>query len=283
MKGEEVNQILIINKLTKSYGLLKKKKVLNGIEMVLERGKCLSIVGENGSGKTTLLKIIGSLLPYNSGKVTVNGKISYVPEISSFFPYLTAGENMEYFDTLTGGSGNYKDMLNQFEIPIKGKNMVYFSKGMKRKIDIIRALNPNPSLLILDEPFDGIDPYSNKNIIEILKTSKERGVSIIMSSHDMGYVERIADQIMLLKGGVFKDISMIGKYEKRLVVQGEEKVIEDTMKNFSGIILKKDRDFILCLEKSDSANDLLKKLLDSGVRYIGEETESLEQIYIKNL
>ena len=99
----------------------------------------------------------------------------------------------------------------------------------------------------------------------------------------MGYVERIADQIMLLKGGVFKDISMIGKYEKRLVVQGEEKVIEDTMKNFSGIILKKDRDFILCLEKSDSANDLLKKLLDSGVRYIGEETESLEQIYIKNL
>ena len=149
MKGEEVNQILIINKLTKSYGLLKKKKVLNGIEMVLERGKCLSIVGENGSGKTTLLKIIGSLLPYNSGKVTVNGKISYVPEISSFFPYLTAGENMEYFDTLTGGSGNYKDMLNQFEIPIKGKNMVYFSKGMKRKIDIIRALNANPSLLIL--------------------------------------------------------------------------------------------------------------------------------------
>ncbi len=283
MKDEEVNQTLIIKKLTKSYGLLKKNKVLNGVDLVLEKGKCICIVGENGTGKTTLLKIVGGLLPYSSGKVTVRGKISYVPEISSFFPYLTAGENMEYFDTLTGGSGRYKDMLDQVAVPIKGKNMVYFSKGMKRKIDIVRALNADPSLLILDEPFDGIDPSSNKSIIEMLKKSMETGVSIIMSSHDMSYVERIADQIMLLKDGVFKDISMINKYEKRLVVEGDEKVIEDLMKNFSGIVLKRDREFVLCLEKSNSANDLLKKLLDNGVRYIGEETESLEQIYIKNL
>lgn len=274
---------LTLNEISKHYGFWKSKRVLSKISINLGRGRCLCIVGENGAGKSTLLKVTAGLIAPNRGNIRIYGKISYVPEVPAFFPYLSAAENLEYYNGIDRGSGKYTDLMEKFNIPMTKQQMHTFSKGMKRKVDIIRAVNQDPSLLVLDEPFDGIDPSSNNDIVEIMKRLKEGGASILMSSHDMGYIERVADEVMLLKDGSLVKLDELRRFKKFLVVEGEEDDIENGMKKFKGEVVKRGGEFLICLENDEDASGLLAELLNKGVKFKREEGETLEHIYLKSV
>ena len=159
LKGEEINKsdvILNVDSLTKKYFGFKTKTVLNNISFSIKQGNCLGIVGRNGSGKSTLLKIIAGLMPFNSGSLYLSGNVGYVPENSINYPSLSGRDNLNFYRELGGIVKTDKEILEKLELK-KDLNtaMKKYSKGMKRKIDILRAIESSPKLLIMDEPLDG--------------------------------------------------------------------------------------------------------------------------------
>ncbi len=185
---------------------LTKKDVLNGITLNIDDGEVVSLVGPNGAGKSTLLKITAGILKLSTGKITINGKIGYMPEMPAFSPELTAKEHLEYVTSIT--SGVYRDDLlstvglNDINYPASR-----FSKGMQKRLNLAMALSVSPQVLIMDEPFEGMDPPMVIHMWEILSKFSKDGGSVLVSSHDLHTVNKISTRILYLKNGKVVDTS----------------------------------------------------------------------------
>lgn len=212
--------ILEVNHLRKSY---KDTEVLKDVSFTLEEGKIIGLLGRNGAGKTTLLKSILGLNHYNSGAIRFEGqpinhdcakvknRIGSLVDVT-FFEDLTAYENMKIAMMLT----DYRDKkqmnkkieeLLQFVdlSKVKSKKVKSFSFGMKQRLALAQSMITQPALLILDEPFVGLDPIGIVETIEILKKlCKEMGTCIIFSSHQLEEVKELAEQIIVLSEGKIK-------------------------------------------------------------------------------
>ncbi len=203
--------MITIKNLTKTYG---KITALKNVNFEFDNAKVFAIMGENGAGKSTLLKICTGILPYNRGKVTVDGysiikesinarkQIGYLPEMPEMYDRLTGREFLFYIaslrklknaeekiDEITKNIGIY-DFLD-YEIGT-------YSKGMKQKISITTAIMHNPSNLLLDEPVYGLDPLTSKKIQEFIKNQK--GTTII-ATHSTKLVESVADYVYIIEKG----------------------------------------------------------------------------------
>lgn len=279
--------ILTITKLKKSYGIRKKvpdKIILNCIDMRLKKGQCICIVGENGAGKSTLLKIVMGLIPQDSGDIEILGNTGYVPETSINFRYLSAAENLDYYAQISGNSTDYGELMNQLGIgDTKKKSLKNFSKGMARKIDIVRALNTEPALIVLDEPFEGLDPKTCTDIIETLKEAKNAGKAILMSSHDMSYVERIADEVMLLENGKIKEISKAGKGFCIIFESDNTSSIESNVKKYGVEVKTYEGKYIININDESLKNDIIRILIDSGASIVKQGYRSLEEEYLDEI
>lgn len=214
------NYILEVKHLRKSY---KDTEVLKDVSFKLEEGKIIGLLGRNGAGKTTLLKSILGLNHYESGEIYFQGQLinhenaiiknrigSLVDVV--FYEDLTAYENMKISMMLTDYT-NKKQMKEKTEkllqfvdlLKVKDKKVKSFSFGMKQRLALAQSMITDPSLLILDEPFVGLDPIGSVEMIETLKSlSHEFGTCIIFSSHQLEDVKELAEQIIILSGGKIK-------------------------------------------------------------------------------
>lgn len=212
--------ILEVNHLRKSY---KDTEVLKDVSFTLEEGKIIGLLGRNGAGKTTLLKSILGLNHYNSGAIRFEGqpinhdcakvknRIGSLVDVT-FFEDLTAYENMKIAMMLTDYRDK-KEMNKKIEellqfvdlSKVKSKKVKSFSFGMKQRLALAQSMITQPALLILDEPFVGLDPIGIVETIEILKKlCKEMGTCIIFSSHQLEEVKELAEQIIVLSEGKIK-------------------------------------------------------------------------------
>lgn len=276
MNGE----VLIVESVSKHYLSSRRKNVLEGIDMKVFAGSCVCIVGENGTGKSTLLKVVAGLIPKNHGKIFLSGKIGYVPEVSINIPSLTARENMEFYNSVSGNKHIDTETFDEFNIPLDGKSLRHFSKGMKRKFDIARALSSNPALLILDEPFEGLDPISCNEMVRVLLKEKENGRAILMSSHDMAYVERISDKIFLLKNGTMRELNEWKNKRVTLFVVGDEMEILKAVGNIDCRI-SSDGELIKVNVPLDDSSRIMKIIFACGGEVVRQEITSLEEIYLE--
>ena len=201
-----IRTLVEINDLKKSF---KDKNVLLGIGFELRQGEITAFVGKNGAGKTTTIKCICGINSIDYGKVDLkNNRIGVVFDDNGLYLELTAFENLVIFQQLIGKSMAESekaacellksiDLLNE-----KDKKVKHFSKGMKRRLALARMIVFDPNILILDEPFDGIDAYNHRFMIEYLKkwvASGER--TIIFSSHNMPEIEDFCNRILIINGG----------------------------------------------------------------------------------
>lgn len=201
--------IIVINGLNKSYG---KHRVLQNVNMQINKGDIYGLVGKNGAGKTTLFKAILGLSDYTSGTVKVGSesleegrkRIGFMIG-QNFFGYMTAEENLKYFAKLK----NIKDK-NEVErvlklvelegVKTKAKN---FSLGMKQRLGIANAILGNPEILILDEPANGLDPQGIADIRKlVIKLNEELGMTVIVSSHILGELQNTAHKFGVLNNGM---------------------------------------------------------------------------------
>ncbi len=204
--------ILSINGVTKNFG---EKQVLKGVSFSAQSGKALGILGRNGAGKTTLIRIIMGVFDADGGNVLLDGKpinhqnikIGYLPEERGLYPKQKIMNQLVYFAKLQGVSK--KDavetanrLFDKLEIPqYKYVRLDTLSKGNQQKVQLIATLIANPDIVILDEPFSGLDPVNASLLKDIVKELIAKGKLVLFSSHQMNYIEEFCDNILILNGG----------------------------------------------------------------------------------
>lgn len=211
--------IVSINHLTKEYNSVS---ALKDISMELVRGKIYGLVGNNGAGKTTLIKCILGLIRPTVGEVQVFGENAYemsnrskqniglVYDTPMFISNMSAIENLIYFCSPYGISNNkindlYNEYADKFNLKNSEKKIGEYSMGMKQKLNIIRGLITAPQLLLLDEPFNGLDPSSKIILSKILKDfNRKTKATILISSHDICGLEQLTNDFIYLKNGILE-------------------------------------------------------------------------------
>lgn len=205
--------ILELKNIEKSFG---EKKVLTGVSFKAEGGKAFGLLGRNGAGKTTSIRILMDVFPANSGEVLIDGKpidyskigIGYLPEERGLYPKKIIIDQLTYFAELKGMSrkaavqsiDHWLDRLGMTEY--RNKRLDTLSKGNQQKIQLITALAHNPDIVILDEPFSGLDPVNAMLLKDVVKEQIAKGKIVLFSSHQMSYIEEFCDSIAILNKGV---------------------------------------------------------------------------------
>lgn len=205
--------MLEVKSVVKTFGSLV---AVDNLSFQVEDGKIFGLLGENGAGKTTTFRMILGLLEPDKGMVLLDGKkidytvtdqIGYVTEERSLLTKMTVKEQILYYGSLKGMDSKkiLKELdkwLKHFEIvPYKEKKIKELSKGNQQKIQFISAVINHPKLLILDEPFTGLDPINVKMMKDAIYQLKEEGTAIIFSSHQMEYIEEFCEKLIILVKG----------------------------------------------------------------------------------
>ncbi|WP_194974133.1 ABC transporter ATP-binding protein [Aquiflexum lacus] len=204
--------MLDVNGLVKKYG---KQNAVNNITFQLDGGEVVGLLGPNGAGKSTTMKCIVGLLRKTAGEITIGGHdhlsvaakrlFSYIPETPHVYDLLTIKEHLQFIAqaySVKDWQAKAKEWMKLYDLTDKqdklGRDL---SKGMRQKVSICCALLPDPQVLFFDEPMIGLDPKAIKNTKRIFKELKEKGKTILVSTHLIDGVENIADRIMIMKDG----------------------------------------------------------------------------------
>lgn len=191
----------------------KNFPVLRGLNMDVYDGDIYGFLGRNGCGKTTTMNIICDIIPKDSGEISVGGadgkpvKIGYLPESPTIFKYMTAREYLEYIGACAEYDGDIAKRADEV-LDIVGlkaaadRRTKGFSRGMTQRLGMGAAIFRNPELLIFDEPTSALDPQGRSEVIEIINRLKSLGSTIILSTHILSDVEKVANRIGILSGGV---------------------------------------------------------------------------------
>ncbi len=204
--------ILELRSIEKSFG---EKKVLTGVSFKAEGGKAFGLLGRNGAGKTTSIRILMGVFPADSGEVLIDGQpidyskigIGYLPEERGLYPKKLIIDQLTYFAELKGmdHKGAVKavdywlDRLGMTEY--RNKRLDTLSKGNQQKIQLVTALAHDPGIVILDEPFSGLDPVNAMLLKDVVKEQISKGKIVLFSSHQMSYIEEFCDSIAILNAG----------------------------------------------------------------------------------
>lgn len=237
--------ILELKNIMKSFG---EKKVLTDVSLKAEGGKAFGLLGRNGAGKTTTIRILMDVFPADSGSILIDGHpinyneilIGYLPEERGLYPKKLVIDQLTYFAELKGLSRKaavqsvdyWLDRLGMTEY--RNKRLDMLSKGNQQKIQLVTALAHNPHIVILDEPFSGLDPVNAMLLKEIVREQISQGKIVLFSSHQMSYIEEFCDSIAILNQGkiaITGDLHDIKRAYTRdkLIVRTEqsEKLIAD--------------------------------------------------------
>jgi ABC-2 type transport system ATP-binding protein len=197
-----------IEHLTKRYG---RFNAVDDVSVEIPDGSVFGLLGPNGAGKTTTFKCMLGLASATSGSVKFNGKplspqlfeeLSYVPERSALYEWMNAGDHLEMqkrsFKSYDAKRANELMQLFSLDPRKRVRNM---SKGMRTALSVVLAFATNPQIMVLDEPTSGLDPVNQRAVLKLIIDASAQGATIVLSSHQIGQVERAADHIAVLKGG----------------------------------------------------------------------------------
>ena len=206
--------MITIKDLRKSYG---KNEVLKGINLTINEGDIYAFVGSNGAGKTTTIKSMLGILPFDSGDVLyddlsiktdglkIKEELAYIPDNPDIYEHLTGLEYLNFIADMYETSEEYRnekirEYAKELEIDTKLNDKIgSYSHGMKQKIVIISALIHNPKVIIMDEPFVGLDPISTHTLKEIMKKLTKEGKIIFFSTHVLDVAEKLCNKIAIIK------------------------------------------------------------------------------------
>lgn len=228
---------LIIDHVTKKY---KNFTAVNDMSLSLEKGKMLGFLGRNGAGKTTTFRMILGLTPITKGSITYNDKvidrslynrIGYLPEERGLHPKMKVEDELRYLATLKGMAS--KDItkaidywLKRFDITEnREKKIESLSKGNQQKIQLLASMLHDPELLILDEPFSGLDPVNVELLKSAVQDLNNAGTTIIYSSHRMEHVEELCDNVCILNKG---ELVVSGPTDEVKTNHGNKRVVIET-------------------------------------------------------
>ncbi|HDX9612099.1 TPA: ATP-binding cassette domain-containing protein [Bacillus toyonensis] len=289
---------LQIQNLTKLFG---ESKAVNSLQISVPKGEVLGLLGRNGAGKTTTIKMLLGLLTPNEGSITWDGKafensgvtIGYLPEERGLYTKSRVIDQLRYFGRLEGMTKKEVDLaidhwLERLAIPeYKFKTAGELSKGNQQKIQLIAALLHNPELLILDEPFSGLDPVNAGMLASIIEEQVQSGKTIILSSHRMEQVEAFCQHVCILKKGEAVVKGQLSDIKKEYGFRNL--TIEDTAENEKGLeaihVSYEKQQGLLYIKVQDDAEALkiLQQLQEQGatLRQFKMLEPTLNEIFVE--
>ncbi|MDI9472078.1 MAG: ATP-binding cassette domain-containing protein [Bacillota bacterium] len=292
---------LELRNITKSFGDVH---VLKDISFTTYSGRAMGFLGRNGSGKTTTMRCLMNVFAPDSGKILLDGKpfvadkasIGYLPEERGMYPKEPIVDQLMYFARLRGASkqGAYKSAMYWLErvglSEYHNKKLEILSKGNQQKIQIIQAFLTDPDILILDEPFSGLDPVNSQLFKEIILELLKQKKLVVFSSHQMAYVEEFCDDIALIHNG---RITLSGDLNKIKRERAHRQVLIESPSESASAVLssitkekfqRKENVFHVRLPEGMSKEHLLLGLLDQGVKVesFNDYLPSLHQIFLES-
>lgn len=296
---------LEVKNIHKSFG---EKEVLHGINFSVESGKALGLLGRNGAGKTTTIRILMDVFHANSGEITMDGhkfnpqkyQIGYLPEERGLYPKRTVIDQMVYLGCLRGlgtkqAKENAKRWLKRLEVAeYETRKLETLSKGNQQKVQLAATLVADPDIVILDEPFSGLDPVNSQILKDVVNELIAVGKIVIFSSHQMSYVEEFCENIaiinkgeVVLEGNLHEIKKEYGKSRLMLAVSGKTPAesAESVAQVLAGVaIVEEIRKNCLVLElaagrtRKDVMESLAKSELE--VEHFGSYEPSLNDIFV---
>ena len=267
------------------------REVLHGISFSISSGKALGLLGRNGAGKSTTIRILMDVFKADQGNMSMNGKtfhakdynIGYLPEERGLYPKKKVSEQLIYLATLRGLShgeakANLKKWLKRLGIEeYENRVLDTLSKGNQQKVQLAQTLMCDPDIVILDEPFSGMDPVNSQTLKEVVQEQIQDGKLVIFSSHQMNYVEEFCEDIVILHHG---DVVLQGnlkqikkEYGKNRIViralypkkQEFRELLETQCQELLHIYEEKDGGFIIELQPNVNKRDVLTRMLELEV------------------
>lgn len=289
--------MLKVENITKYYG---EHLAVDNLSFTVKSGEIFGLLGSNGAGKTTTFRMIMGLLDSNSGSILLDGekidysitdKIGFVTEERSLLTKMTVKEQIIYYGRLKGMTEEAilkkLDMwLEKFNIvDYKNRKIKELSKGNQQKIQFISAVINDPKLLILDEPFTGLDPINVEQLKNAIYELQKKGCSIIFSSHQMEHIETFCEKLVILvKGkavieGYLKDIKEEFQ-KKNILIRGD--IDQEELLSIKGVleVNRKIDEYEVKIENSSVVEKVFKKIAKNNITKFVVEEASLNEIFI---
>lgn len=296
------NMRLDVHEVNKSFS---GKQILHDVSFSVESGRAMGFLGRNGAGKTTTIRTMMNVFKPDSGNFTVDGKplnskdfrIGYLPEERGMYAKVNVRDQLAYFGKLKGmkskeAYSSADRWLEYAELSEYGnKRLETLSKGNQQKVQIIQAVINEPDILILDEPFSGLDPVNAQTLKNIVLDFIRRNKIVIFSSHQMSYVEEFCDDVTFIKKGrIIRSGSLselkrsYGKNKRRIRINGmENREVIKHLSTISSIEATEDRRSpIFTCDKASGANEVLRYFMERGheIDLFSVYETSLEDIFI---
>ena len=297
---------LEVMNLQKSFG---ETEVLHGVSFSVESGSALGLLGRNGAGKTTTIRILMDVFKGNGGTIFMDGKpfaakeyqIGYLPEERGLYPKKTVSEQLIYLAQLRGmnakeAKAQTKKWLERMGVSeYENRKLETLSKGNQQKVQLAQTLLCDPDIVILDEPFSGLDPVNSQILKDVIKEQIGAGKLVIFSSHQMSYVEEFCDEIAILNHG---DVVLSGNLREIKREFGRDRLVlsvlgmtpvdvaEKLRVEFADLLevekVQKDR-VVVRKTREENKPIILRRLLEQGMdlEFFGLYEPSLNDIFVE--
>ena len=292
-----MENIIEVAGLRKSFG---RTVALDGLDLAVRSGEVHGFLGPNGAGKSTALRVLLGLLRADGGRATLLGgdpwrdavalhrRLAYVPGDVTLWPSLSGGETIDLLGRLRGGISRARrdELVARFELDPKKKGRAY-SKGNRQKVALIAAFASDAELLLLDEPTSGLDPLMEEVFRQCVTEERDRGRSVLLSSHILAEVEALCDRVTIIRRGRTAESGTLAelRHLTRTSVEAELAAVpaEGTLDALPGITGLEVRDLhVRCEVDNDHLSTLLSTLSTSGIKALTSRPPTLEELFLRH-
>jgi ABC-2 type transport system ATP-binding protein len=290
------NRVAIeIHGLKKSFGDVR---ALDGLDLIVHEGEVHGFLGPNGAGKSTTIRILLGLVKGDAGEVRLLGsdpwtdavelhrQIAYVPGDVTLWPNLTGGETIDLLARMRGGADEHRraELIERFDFDPHKKARTY-SKGNRQKVSLISAFSSRARLLLLDEPSSGLDPLMENVFQQCVGEARDRGVTVLLSSHILAETEALCQQITIIRAGKVVETGSLDsmRHLSRTSITAEMLSDPGDLTRIGGVVdVRIDGNLLHAQVDSAGLGELIGVLGSAGVRSLTSQPPTLEELFLRH-
>lgn len=284
-----------IRNLTKNFGSVR---ALDDLDLTVREGEVHGFLGPNGAGKSTTIRVLLGLVKADSGSVRLLGRnpwtdavdlhrqIAYVPGDVTLWPTLTGGETIDLLARMRGGINENRraELIERFDLDPHKKARTY-SKGNRQKVSLISAFSSRANLLLLDEPSSGLDPLMENVFQKCVGEARDRGVTILLSSHILAETETLCERVSIIRAGKTIESGTLDsmRHLSRISIKAEMIGNPGDLTQIKGVKdVSVDGNTLRAHVDSENLGELIRMLGDAGVRSLVSQPPTLEELFLRH-
>ncbi|CAM4160674.1 ABC transporter ATP-binding protein [Nocardia ninae] len=290
-----MSEVIQIHNLRKAFGHVA---ALDGLDLTVSEGEIHGFLGPNGAGKSTTIRVLLGILRATSGRAELLGRdpwsdavalhheLAYVPGDVTLWPSLSGGETIDLLARMRGGinADRREELIERFDLDPRKKARTY-SKGNRQKVALISALASDVRLLLLDEPTSGLDPLMEQVFRECVEEAKQRGTTVLLSSHILSEVEALCDRVTIIRAGRTVESGSLQelRHLSRTSITAELSGDPGDLSRIAGVEdIERDGSTLRCQVDGEHLGELIRVLGDAGVRSLTSAPPTLEELFMRH-